>query len=176
MVHVVKRFWRRLNVAEQEVIIEEAQPSDAKVLIDLLNQVNAETDFIILEKDLSIDDMQTFLQIRAEVLNEICLVVRVGSELAGVLNIVSTNSPQTNHIGDVFIALQEKYWGYGLGSLLMEVALDWAEQTPMIRRLELTVQARNSRAVHLYEKFGFRLKLRKNVAQKLKMENFLTST
>lgn len=47
MVHVVKRFWRRLNVAEQEVIIEEAQPSDAKVLIDLLNQVNAETDFII---------------------------------------------------------------------------------------------------------------------------------
>ena len=63
--------------------------------------------FIILEKNLSIDDMQTFLQIRAEVLNEICLVVRVGSELAGVLNIVSTNSPQTNHIGDVFIALQE---------------------------------------------------------------------
>ena len=55
MVHVVKRFWRRLNVAEQEVIIEEAQPSDAKVLIDLLNQVNAETDFIILEKDLSIN-------------------------------------------------------------------------------------------------------------------------
>lgn len=60
MVHVVKRFWRRLNVAEQEVIIEEAQPSDAKALIDLLDQVNAETDFIILEKNLSIDDMQTF--------------------------------------------------------------------------------------------------------------------
>ena len=69
MVHVVKRFWRRLNVAEQEVIIEEAQPSDAEALIDLLDQVNAETDFIILEKNLSIDDMQTFLQIRAEVLN-----------------------------------------------------------------------------------------------------------
>ena len=45
-VHGVKRFWRRLNVAEQEVIIEEAQPSDAKALIDLLNQVNAETDFM----------------------------------------------------------------------------------------------------------------------------------
>ena len=32
-------------MAEQEVIIEEAQPSDAKALIDLLDQVNAETDF-----------------------------------------------------------------------------------------------------------------------------------
>lgn len=51
-VHGVKRFWRRLNVAEQEVIIEEAQPSDAKALIDLLNQVNAETDFIIIREEL----------------------------------------------------------------------------------------------------------------------------
>ena len=69
-------------MAEQEVIIDEAQPSDAEALIDLLKQVNAETGFIILEKNLSLDDMQTFLRTRAEVLNEICLVVRVGSELA----------------------------------------------------------------------------------------------
>ena len=101
------------------------------------------------------------------------MVVRVGSEFAGVLNIVSTNSPQTNHIGDVFIALQEKYWGYGLGSLLMEVALDWAEQTPMIRRLELTVQARNSRAVHLYEKFGFKIEAAKERGAKTKDGEFL---
>ena len=58
--------------------------------------------------------MQTFLQIRAEVLNEICLVVRVGSELAGVLNIVSTNSPQTNHIGDVSLHCKKNIGDTGL--------------------------------------------------------------
>lgn len=160
-------------MAEQEVIVEEAQLSDAKALVDLLSQVSQETDFVVAETILSQEDMEIFLERHLESVNEICLVVRVGKELAGVLNVSSTSSPQTNHIGDIFIAVQEKYWGYGLGSLLMEVALDWACHTPVIRRLELTVQDRNSRAVHLYEKFGFKIEATKERGTKTKDGEFL---
>lgn len=160
-------------MAEQEVIVEEAQLSDAKALVDLLSQVSQETDFVVAETILSQEDMEIFLERHLESINEICLVVRVGKELAGVLNVSSTSSPQTNHIGDIFIAVQEKYWGYGLGSLLMEVALDWACHTPVIRRLELTVQDRNSRAVHLYEKFGFKIEATKERGAKTKDGEFL---
>ena len=160
-------------MAEQEVIVEEAQLSDAKALVDLLSQVSQETDFVVAETILSQEDMEIFLERHLESINEICLVVRVGKELAGVLNVSSVSSPQTNHIGDIFIAVQEKYWGYGLGSLLMEVALDWACHTPVIRRLELTVQARNSRAVHLYEKFGFKIEATKERGAKTKDGEFL---
>ena len=160
-------------MAEQEVIVEEAQLSDAKALVDLLSQVSQETDFVVAETILSQEDMEIFLERHLESVNEICLVVRVGKELAGVLNVSSTSSPQTNHIGDIFIAVQEKYWGYGLGSLLMEVALDWACHTPVIRRLELTVQDRNSRAVHLYEKFGFKIEAAKERGAKTKGGEFL---
>lgn len=160
-------------MAEQEVIVEEAQLSDAKALVDLLSQVSQETDFVVAETILSQEDMEIFLERHLESVNEICLVVRVGKELAGVLNVSSTSSPQTNHIGDIFIAVQEKYWGYGLGSLLMEVALDWACHTPVIRRLELTVQAINSRAVHLYEKFGFKIEATKERGAKTKDGEFL---
>jgi len=160
-------------VAEQEVIVEEAQLSDVKTLVDLLSQVSQETDFVVAETILSQEDMEIFLVRHLESVNEICLVVRVGKKLAGVLNVSSTSSPQTNHIGDIFIAVQEKYWGYGLGSLLMEVALDWACHTPVIRRLELTVQARNSRAVHLYEKFDFKIEATKERGAKTKDGEFL---
>ncbi|MCO4604562.1 acetyltransferase, GNAT family [Streptococcus infantarius subsp. infantarius] len=160
-------------MAEQEVIVEEAQLSDAKALVDLLSQVSQETDFVVAETILSQEDMEIFLERHLESVNEICLVVRVGKELAGVLNVSSTSSTQTNHIGDIFIAVQEKYWGYGLGSLLMEVALDWACHTPVIRRLELTVQDRNSRAVHLYEKFGFKIEATKERGAKTKDGEFL---
>ncbi|MCO4539895.1 acetyltransferase, GNAT family [Streptococcus infantarius subsp. infantarius] len=160
-------------MAEQEVIVEEAQLSDAKALVDLLSQVSQETDFVVAETILSQEDMEIFLERHLESVNEICLVVRVGKELTGVLNVSSTSSPQTNHIGDIFIAVQEKYWGYGLGSLLMEVALDWACHTPVIRRLELTVQDRNSRAVHLYEKFGFKIEATKERGAKTKDGEFL---
>ncbi len=160
-------------MAEQEVIVEEAQLSDAKALVDLLSQVSQETDFVVAETILSQEDMEIFLERHLESVNEICLVVRVGKELAGVLNVSSTSSPQTNHIGDIFIAVQEKYWGYCLGSLLMGVALDWACHTPVIRRLDLTVQARNSRAVHLYEKFGFKIEATKERGAKTKDGEFL---
>lgn len=142
-------------------------------MVDLLSQVSQETDFVVAETILSQEDMEIFLERHLESVNEICLVVRVGKELAGVLNVSSTSSPQTNHIGDIFIAVQEKYWGYGLGSLLMEVALDWACHTPVIRRLELTVQDRNSRAVHLYEKFGFKIEATKERGAKTKDGEFL---
>lgn len=47
--------------------------------------------------------------------------------------------------------------------MLMEAALDWAEHSNTIRRLELTVQKRNKRAIHIYQKFGFEIEGLKNV-------------
>ena len=163
-------------MTEQEVIIEEAQVSDAAALSNLLERVSQETDFIVADSILSQEDMAIFLERHLAAVNEICLVVRVGRELAGVLNVSSSDSSQTNHIGDIFIAVRKEYWGYGLGSLLMEVALDWACHTPMIRRLELTVQAEIAKLFTFMKNSVLRLKLLKNVAQKLKMENFLMST
>lgn len=46
----------------------------------------------------------------------------------------------------------EPYRGYGIGQLLLEVVLDWAQETPYIETLMLEVQVRNSRAIHLYKK------------------------
>ncbi len=52
-------------------------------------------------------------------------------------------------------AIYEDYWGLGLGSLLIEELLDWVVEVGELTRIELTVQARNLRAIHLYQKFGF---------------------
>ena len=144
-------------MSEQDLVIEEAQVEDASSLLALLQKVVEETDFIIQDKALTLDEMIRFLDQQSESINAICLVARLGEEFVGVLNIVPSDHSQDDSIGDIFIAVKQAYWGYGLGSLLMETALDWAKHTPMIHRLELTVQVRNSRAIHLYEKFGFRI-------------------
>lgn len=61
-------------------------------------------------------------------------------EIVGVLNVSAESSSQVSHIGEVFLAVSKDYWGYGLGQMLMEATLDWAEHSNTIRRLELTVQ------------------------------------
>ena len=141
-------------MAEQEVIVEEAQLSDVKTLVDLLSQVSQETDFVVAETILSQEDMEIFLARHLESVNEICLVVRVGKKLAGVLNVSSTSSPQTNHIGDIFIAVQEKYWGYGHGKEIINLCIQKAKDLGL-KKINLKVAVSNERAIRLYRKYGF---------------------
>ena len=52
------------------------------------------------------------------------------------------------------ISIEQKYWGCGLGSYLVQLAIDQARANGF-EQLELGVYSDNSRAIHLYEKFGF---------------------
>lgn len=145
---------------KQEFIIKEAEASDAAALVKTLNQIGGESEFMTLDEAgilMTPDQMVDFINSRQESVNQLCLLVKTGQEVAGVLNITSDFHERVNHIGDIFIGIQKQYWGCGLGQLLMAEAIAWAEQSGVIRRLELTVQKRNQRAVHVYEKFGFEI-------------------
>jgi len=90
--------------------------------------------------------------------------VEDAAELVSFLNRVSVETDFTSladqrkrvrHIGDLFIVIGQKYWNNGLGSLLLEEVVEWAQASGILRRLQLTVQTRNQTAVHLYQKNGF---------------------
>ena len=53
------------------------------------------------------------------------------------------------------MAVRDDWQGKGVGSALMEAALDLADNWLNLTRLELTVFADNVPAIRLYEKFGF---------------------
>ena len=58
------------------------------------------------------------------------------------------------HRAVVGISVRKEYWGCGLGSYLMQLAIDQTRSNGF-EQLELGVYSDNSRAIHLYEKFGF---------------------
>ncbi|MDZ7834780.1 MAG: GNAT family protein [Alkalibacterium sp.] len=76
---------------------------------------------------------------------------------SGSLSIHASDKPKIRHIGDIGIVIDKAYWGYGLGTLMMEELLLWADESPVLSRLQLQVQERNTRARHMYEKLGFKL-------------------
>ena len=79
----------------------------------------------------------------------------LNDEIVGLVNITADQRKRVRHIGDLFIVIGKKYWNNGLGSLLLEEVVDWAQASGILRRLQLTVQTRNQAAVHLYQKNGF---------------------
>ena len=143
---------------EYELLIREADPTDATDLVAFLNRVSLETDFTSLDKDgilLTNSEMGIFLEKQATSDNQITLLALLDGEIAGLVNITADQRKRVRHIGDLFIVIGKKYWNNGLGSFLLEEVVEWAQASGILRRLQLTVQTRNQAAVHLYQKYGF---------------------
>lgn len=147
---------------EKEVTLEirQAETTDATLLVDFLNQVGKESDYMTLDEagiDMSPTDMAQFLLLQETAVNRICLLLFVDQTLAGLLNITAAPQRSVQHIGDVFIVIQRAYWNQGFGQILLEEGIEWAHSTGILRKLVLNVQVRNERAVHLYKKLGFEI-------------------
>ena len=143
---------------EYELLIREAEPKDAAELVAFLNRVSLETDFTSLDGDgilLTSEEMEIFLNKQASSDNQITLLAFLNDKIAGIVNITAEQRKRVRHIGDLFIVIGQKYWNNGLGSLLLEEVIEWAQVSGILRRLQLTVQTRNQAAVHLYQKYGF---------------------
>ena len=143
---------------EYELLIREAEVEDAAALVSFLNRVSVETDFTSLDGDgilLTSEEMEIFLNKQASWDNQITLLAFLNDKIAGIVNITADQRKRVRHIGDFFIVIGKKYWNNGLGSLLLEEVVEWAQASGILRRLQLTVQTRNLAAVHLYQKHGF---------------------
>ena len=147
-------------MAELELVIREAEPQDAKSLIDFLNQVGQESDYMTLDDAgilMTEEQMSSFIEHQAASDNQIYLIALLDDAIAGLVSITDDFHERIRHIGQIFIVVKRAFWNQGIGKFLLEEAIDWAENSGVIRRLELTVQVRNERAVHLYQAFGFEI-------------------
>lgn len=143
-----------------DVVIREAIPDDARELLQLSRQVSIETEYLVMDEtgmDLTPEMLALHLENLYESANNLLLVAFVNDQLVGNASVKASQEHRVAHIGEVGISILKEFWGIGLGSLLMEEILYWAQESQVIRRLELTVQAQNERAIHLYEKVGFKL-------------------
>ncbi|MGV3080148.1 N-acetyltransferase family protein [Streptococcus sp. 32226D021BW] len=145
-------------MAEKEVYFSEAEPTDAVAFIDFMNQVARESDYLVMDESgfrFSSEEMERIFEAGIENPGELCLLAKVGSEVIGAISVKSSRQFRISHIGNIFIAIKKDYWGHGLGTILLDEVIEWAQEMDVLKRLELTVQVRNQAAVHLYQKLGF---------------------
>jgi putative acetyltransferase len=70
---------------------------------------------------------------------------------------VHPDSPRRRHVGVIGVAVHDDWQGRGIGTSLMEAALDLADNWLNLERIELNVYADNAAGRALYEKFGFEI-------------------
>ncbi len=60
-----------------------------------------------------------------------------------------------SHVFRLTIVVHPGFLGQGIGTSLMRDLMEWANQSPRVKKIELLVRATNARAIHLYSKLGF---------------------
>lgn len=86
------------------------------------------------------------------------LVACLEGEIVAMLSLHSgTSAPRRAHVGYLGMAVHDKWAGKGVGTALMEAAIELADKWLNLARLELTVYTDNERALRLYKKLGFEI-------------------
>ncbi len=83
------------------------------------------------------------------------LVATIGGTVVGMGGIYPNDNPRRAHAAGIGMAVHDRHTGRGVGRALLTALLDMADTWLGCTRVELIVWADNSRAIALYEDFGF---------------------
>ncbi|KAB0287121.1 GNAT family N-acetyltransferase [Vibrio fortis] len=78
-------------------------------------------------------------------------------EVIGNLGLEVCVNPRRRHVASLGMGVKDNFAGKGVGSALLQTAVDLCDNWINIKRLELTVYTDNEQAINLYKKFGFQI-------------------
>ncbi len=114
--------------------------------------------------------------------NGLYVVLENEGRLVGHLLLEPLALKATSHVAQLTIVVHPGHTSQGYGRLLMQHAIEWAQRSPNIERIELRVRSSNRRAIELYGAFGFevegtlrnRIKLSEGYADDICMALFVS--
>ncbi|QFT09933.1 GNAT family N-acetyltransferase [Vibrio sp. THAF190c] len=78
-------------------------------------------------------------------------------EVIGNLGLEVCVNPRRRHVASLGMGVKDNFAGKGVGSALLQTAVELCDNWINIKRLELTVYTDNEQAINLYKKFGFQI-------------------
>jgi RimJ/RimL family protein N-acetyltransferase len=140
------------------LIIREAQKKDAVSILEYVERIASETNFLTFgpgEFNLSLEQEEQLIESHLNTDNKLLIIAEINQELVGCLNFTGGNRPRIQHTGELGRSVLKEYWGLGIGSALVQTVIQWAKSTGIINKINLRVRPDNDRAIRLYERFGF---------------------
>ena len=139
----------------RQIDIRSCEPEDYQALQNIYGQPKAIWGTLQLPLP-SVEKWKQRIAARAD--NAYWIVACIDGRVVGNLGLsVVAQSPRRRHVGELGMAIHDKWQGQGAGSALMSAAINLADQWLNLTRLELTVFADNVAAIKLYRRSGFKI-------------------
>ncbi|MDZ5606168.1 GNAT family N-acetyltransferase [Bacillus pseudomycoides] len=138
--------------------IRTGRVGDSEATLDIQKSVVSEGHFLISlpeEFKKTSSEQREWVQGVLENEKETLIVAEKDGEVVGWIVFLTENKKRLSHTGSFGIMIRKNYRGLGIGKMLLQALLDWAEKNPLIEKISLGVFSTNYSAISLYKKMGF---------------------
>ncbi len=142
----------------KRLTIREASESDAAAILEYLEVVSGETDFLSFgpgEFELTLPQEEEYLCACRSAANQLYVVGTIDEMIVATTNFAGGPRPRNAHCGEFGMSVRRDFWGDGVGAAMLDALLDWATDNPAVTKVNLRVRADNARAIGLYVSRGF---------------------
>jgi len=140
-------------------VIRTGKIEDAEATLNIQKSIVCEGEYIIAYPDeftKTLSQQREWLKSILDNENETIIVAEKDEEVVGFIVFESTrNRKRLSHTGSIGLLIRNNYRGIGIGKMLIQVLLEWAEKNPLIEKVSLAVFSTNHRAISLYKSMGF---------------------
>lgn len=143
---------------ETAVQIREATIHDAAGIIQCVKTYISASHYMAIKPEefaLTLHQGREWIQAFIEADNSLLIVAEKGDTIIGNLDVTGAKRQRLQHNGLIGMGMLPEYQHKGLGAVLLQAGIDWANRNPYLKRLWLQVIAGNEPAIKLYEKMGF---------------------
>lgn len=150
---------KKIMINDKEATIRRAVKGDAKGLLDYLDIIGIESDFLTFGEEglgITLKEEEAFIENILKQDNSLFIVAELEGRIVGNLNFAGGIKLRTKHVGEFGISVLKEFWGQGIGKELMTYLIQWAEETGIITKINLKVRPENTRAINLYKSLGFK--------------------
>lgn len=148
-----------MNKDNFNIVIREAQESDAQSLIDCTREIFKTTKELGYEPEdanTSLSDKKHTISMFSKVPNAILLVAVKDGMVIGDLSFRGGQTRQFRHVGELGVQVLEEYRNKGIGTSLIKELINWGSENKIIKKINLRVRRDNTNAIHVYKKLGFK--------------------
>jgi putative acetyltransferase len=142
-------------MSSPEIVIRSARPTDVNAIATYMSDPAVFADLLQLPHPTP-ERWAARLATPSAGSNNMHLVAELNGHVVASAGVFSAGEHvRRRHASVLGISVAVEAQGRGIGSALMAALMDYADRWGQILRIELTVFADNTRAIALYERFGF---------------------
>jgi L-phenylalanine/L-methionine N-acetyltransferase len=148
-------------MGQKRIILRPLRLTDVNDIYELMHMPNVLWGTSLLPSE-TLDEWRVIIEGWTQDRRTHVFVADIEEKVVGTIKL-KVGHGRGQHVGDIALAVHDKFQGQGIGKMLMLTVIDLADNWLNLVRIELDVYTDNERAIRLYQQFDFEIEGRKRL-------------